>query len=371
MSYDGIEDKDLPLKLRMMNLLWNLGWFVRPNVKLYRYHEGRRSKDTFTDIDVLAIKFLPLQDTMTSVTSAKSGKESDSAQLFWLSGVKSYFNASIAYYVRTKASLLKSKMLCEKLGIIALNEDNLALLEERFSVKPETSQYFSIENYKRIATYFLELKEKKLSLYNYVTEKFWIDPINCQFLRVITAIKDITKLDLSANSKLFFKYYLTSLMSLPLYRLSHLLIRIPTNMIENEFRTALMGGDLAREEKQKIIKSSKEFMNELIKTAKISTISTGDIEALFEKMSEVEHLKDISDLLINMVQNYNYSAYVPRMLDTLVYQTVEKPNLVPDIRFVTLPDLQKPHWEFTAKLTKDILIFVQRIGGFERAEIKI
>ena len=81
MSYDGLEEKDLPLKLRIMNLLWNLGWSVKPNVKLYQYREGRRTSTQFTDIDVLAIKLLPLQNPLIAVCSAKSGKEIDSSDI--------------------------------------------------------------------------------------------------------------------------------------------------------------------------------------------------------------------------------------------------------------------------------------------------
>jgi len=371
MSYSGLGDKDLPLKLRMMNLLWNLGWFVRPNVKLYQYQEGKRTNVEFTDIDVLAIKTLPLQDPITAICSAKSGKESDSAQIFWLAGVKSYFGASFAYYIRSKASLLRAKALCEKLNIIALNEEQLSILEERFSVKPQTSQMFSFEIYKQIHKYFIELKEKKTSLYNYITEKFWIDPMNNQLLRVITAIRDVTTLDLNANCKIYMKYYLTSLLALPLYRFSHLLIRIPTNMIRTEFDTALMGGDLARTEKEKILRAYKSLLKEFVKSAKLPEKLAANGDAFFEQLFELDYSKDLSDLLINMVEHYNHSIYTPRMLDVLSYQVAKKPNSIPDIQYATLPDLPKNQWEYTAKLTKDILIFIQRIGGFERSEIRI
>lgn len=221
MSYDGLEDKDLPLKLRLMDLLWNLGWFVRPNVKVFRYQEGRRTKDQFTDIDVLAIKFLLLQDQIIAVSSAKSGKESDTAELFWLSGVKSYFGASFAYYIRPRANTLKTKALCDRLGIIALNDEQLSLLEQRFSVRTEGSQYFSTDTYRKINKCFTELKTIRPSLYNYITEKFWIDPMNNQLLRIITGIRDVNKFSFSSESKLFMKYYLTSLIALPIYRFAH------------------------------------------------------------------------------------------------------------------------------------------------------
>lgn len=371
MSFDGLRDKDLPLKLRMMDLLWNLGWFVRPNVKLYQYREGKRTNVQFTDIDVLAIKILPLQNPITAICSAKSGYESDSSQIFWLAGVKSYFGASFAYYLRSKASLLRAKPLCERLNIIALNEEQLSIIEERFSVKPRTSRFFNSKIYKQINQYFSGLKDKKRSLYNYVTERFWIDPPNNQLLRTITAIRDVKTLGLDPDCQLFMKYYLTALLTLPLFQLAHLLIRIPTNMIKTEFDTALMGGEIARLEKEKILGACKSFIKELIREARLPSevIKNGDTS--LDQLFELDYSGDLSDLLIRIVEQYNQSIYMPRMVDVLCYQIAGKPLSKPNIQYASVPDLPKDQWEYAAKLTKDVLIFVQRIGGFERSEINI
>jgi hypothetical protein len=370
-SYDGLEDKDLPLKLRFMSLLWNIGWYVRPNVKVFRYQEGRRTKDQFTDIDVLAVKFLPMQDQIVAVSSAKSGKESDPAELYWLAGVKSYFGASLAYYIRPQANLLKTKAICDKLGIIALNEEQLGLLEQRFSVRIEDSEFFCMDSYRKISKFFEELKELRPSLYNYITEKFWTDPMNNQLLRVITGTRDLSKLNLSNECKLFMKYYFASLLALPLYRLTHQLVRVPGNMVESELATALMGGELARGEKERIIEACKSFVYEFAESVKLPQASNASIDSMFRQVSQLEYFKDILDLLTKMVLNYKYSVYVPRMLDALSFHLVKKPGLVPDIRFVTLPDIHKDEWEQTAMLTKDILIFSQRVGGLEKTEMRL
>jgi len=371
MSFDGLHDKDLPLKLRMMNLLWNLGWSVRPNIKLYQYREGKRTSIQFTDIDVLAIKILPLQNPITAICSAKSGQESDSSQIFWLAGVKSYFGASFAYYLRSKAGLLKAKPLCEKLNIIALNEKQLRIIEERFSIDPKISQFFNFGIYKQINQFFLELKDKRRSLYNYITERFWIDPPNNQLLRIITAIRDINTLSLSSDCKIYMKYYLTSLLALPLFQVSHLLVRIPANMIKTELDTALMGGELAQLEKEKILEACKLFVKELIKEAKLPSEVVKNGDAFLDQLFKLDYFGDLSDLLISMVEQYNQSIYMPRLIDVLSYQIARKPLSIPDIQYATLPDLPKSQWEYAAKLTKDILIFVQRIDGFEKTEIKI
>jgi hypothetical protein len=368
MSYDGLEDKDLPLKLRLMSLLWNLGWTVRPNVKLIRYQEGKRTKDQFTDIDVLAIKFLPLQDQIVAVSSAKSGKESDSSELFWLSGVKSYFGASLAYYIRPQANTLKTRALCDRLGIIALNEEQLALLEQRFSL-PQDYGYFSINMYQEINKCFTELKDAKPGLYWYITEKFWTDPIHNQLLRSITAIKDINKLDLSVQTKIVLKYYLIALSALPIYRLAHQLVSIPEKMIGEEVKTCLMGGETARGDKEQIIKSFK-YVYDLALT-KNPGIASPEFDSVFSDIFRLDFFKDLLDLLIRVIENYRYAIYTSRMVDVLVFQVLKKPEVIPDLRLVSLPDLRKEDWETAAKLAKDLLIFYQRIGAMEKTEIKL
>jgi len=84
-GFDGMADKDFDLKLKIMQLFWRQGSFVRPNIKLYDYISGKRAR-LITDIDVIAIKPIHFQPHLISICSAKSGKESDKAQMFWLSG---------------------------------------------------------------------------------------------------------------------------------------------------------------------------------------------------------------------------------------------------------------------------------------------
>src|SRR2546426_9533349 len=191
MSYESLEDKDLELKLRLMNLLWNLGWFVRPNVKLRRYQEGKRTTGMHTDIDVLAIRFLALQSPLTAVCSAKSGKESDAEQIFWLAGVRSYLGANSAYYVRTFASLRDARALCQKLDIISLNDEQLRTMEQRLSLIPGSTYPYDGNFYREVHGYMEEIKRQNVKLYNYITERYWIDPINNQILRITTAIVDL------------------------------------------------------------------------------------------------------------------------------------------------------------------------------------
>lgn len=366
MSYDGLQDKDLPLKLRLMNLLWNVGWFVRPNVKIARYHEGKRTNDQYTDIDVLAIRLLPFNDPIVAVSSAKSGKESDSAELFWLSGVKSYFGATSAYYIRSKASLAKNKSICDQLGIIAFNDEQIGIIEKRFA----KDYFYDMNSYTIINSFFVELKDKKSALYTYLTEKFWIDPTNYQLLRGITALRDLNKSDFSPKSKMFLKYYTISLLTLPLFKLAHHLTPVPTFVFQPELETALMGGEQARADKERVIDACRIFALQIAETSKNPDISSKTIDSMFTKISKLDYSQDLMDLMVRMVQGYKYAQYMPRMMDKLTAQLLKK-QTAPDIKLVTLPDLRKEDWEDAAKLAKDILVFAERIGGLDKNELQL
>jgi hypothetical protein len=355
MSYESLEDKDLELKNRMMNLLWNLGWFARPNVKLQRYQEGKRTTGLHTDIDVLAVRLLPLQNPITAVCSAKSGKESDSEQIFWLAGVRSYFGANSAYYVRTHASLRDAKTLCQKLDIISLNDEQLQIMEQRLSLNP-SSYPFDLEFYGRVHGFMEELKKAKVGLYNYISEKYWIDPFNNQLLRIVTAIHDVSQLTLTHECSIFVKYYLSTLLALPLQRMGHLLLTTPQNLLKTELETALMGGELARLDKERTF--------QIVEKALADSKKTIDLNAQLRKLAD-----ELYDVVLSMIDHYEQSVYIPRFLDALTHQLAKGLEATPRVEKVALPDLSQNDWKYAAKLARDVLLFMERIGGMAKSEI--
>jgi hypothetical protein len=369
MSFSGVQDKDLPIKLRMMNFFWNQGWYVRPNVHLFRYLEGKRTNDEYTDIDVLAIRLLPLLAPTTAICSAKSGQASDTRELFWLSGVKSYFDASVAYYVRTTASLIKARALCEKLGIVPLNDTQLRVLESRFAQDGRGATLITPTTFRQIGDYLSELKSKKAALYNYVTERYWIEPPSSQVLRLLTAFVDVDELSLAHEPKLFMKYYLTSLFTLTLYRLAHSLVAVPTDRLRSEVETAIMGGEISRSEKEKIFASIKSYLEKIAESHNLSSeLIAGGLD-LREEIKQ--YSGNIYDAALPLIEDFKRAAYVPRMVDALTYELAKKPGMVPPMETVTLPDLQKEDWAGVGKLAKNVFVIIQRMNGFSRAEIPV
>ena len=370
MSYHGVNDKDLGLKLRLMNILWTQGWFVRPNVQLYRYQEGKRTSDQYTDIDVLAIKLFTFQNPVVAVCSAKSGKESDSEQVYWLAGVKSYFGASIAFYVRAKASLTRAKSLCQKLDIVPLNDEQLKVLEQRFGINSSSLQSnFTEKIFLQMSSHFDQLKEKKPAIYNYISERYWIEPPSNQLLSVLTVLRDLRVLTLTDDCRLFMKYYLASLLALPIFEVAHSLISTPASTLRGELQTAIMGGEMARRDKEKVLSAVKSFLEDVARKRGLlgASITNGiDFETSIQDMT-----RDLYDIVLAMVEHYNQAVYVPRLVDALMYQAARKQRDVPRLEDVTLPDITQSDWKHVAKLTRDFLLFMQRIGVFDRSDISI
>jgi hypothetical protein len=54
------------------------------------------------------------------------------------------------------------------------------------------------------------------------------------------------------------------------------------------------------------------------------------------------------------------------MLDALTHQVVKRYEAIPSIGCTLLPDLSQNDWKYAAKLSKDVLIFMQRIGGLSK-----
>lgn len=369
MSYDGINERDLPLKLRMMHLLWHLGWFVRPNVKLQMYYEGTRTPELFTDLDVIAVFIRPLDDPLRVICSAKSGKESDSAQIFWLAGLKSYFGADTAYYVRSKADLRKARILCDRLKIIPLNEEQLKAIESRiFPSKYETLFMFTEEAYKKVNLYFEELKKAKKELHGYVTERYWIDDKNLQLMRIVTGIRELSKLPLTDEARLFLKYYMASLLALPILHITQRFATTPHSLFKGELDTMLKGGEIARTEKEKMIREVKGLLQEFLKHTNLSNDMLYKGVDL-DKMFRLDYFDELLELLSRLVENYSKSIHVPRMMDVLAFEILRTNNLASAFQNASLPGLAEEERDFALKLARDVLIFLLRIEAFTKSDI--
>ncbi len=157
-------DKDAILKLRMRRLLFKQGYWSPMEVDLSEYDEDSK-RYSLTDLDVLGIKYDGILNKSTIIADCKTSvKISDAERLFWLNGVKSFFSANDAYYVRT-TSKKHVKYLAPKLNIKIIEAKTLDNLERSFGIEKELGELVDLDLYTTLRDYLI-LSKNKASLTN-------------------------------------------------------------------------------------------------------------------------------------------------------------------------------------------------------------
>jgi len=373
MSYNGIRDADLDLKLKVMNFLWHQGYISRPCIKLYHYVGGERTSKTFTDIDVLGIKFDTSNKPIKLVCSAKSGRESDPQQIFILAGIKLYFNAQHAIYIRDKASILGVSELSKKLDIQSFNTNELVRMGMNIGVDFDNIRYInSKDNY--IITYdlFRQLKKELPHVYNYISERYWIDLPNYSTLRSITCINELNESKLNDNVKLFFIFYCISLFLISIIQIINKLNPIPNTLFITALETELLGGEYSETEKKKIIEKITSLMTQYTKYLLTKVTIPLDKIADFSHLLEIPNFNEISNLIIRLREKSYILQYVPQIFDVIIFEIVQKrlTEIDQNILYTTREFTKKEKIDL-GKIIKDTLIFFERIKIFNRDQIKI
>jgi hypothetical protein len=91
---------------------------------------------------------------------------------------------------------------------------------------------------------------------------------------------------------------------------------------------------------------------------------TIDLNAQLRKLAD-----ELYDVVLSMIDHYEQSVYIPRFLDALTHQLAKGLEATPRVEKVALPDLSQNDWKYAAKLARDVLLFMERIGGMAKSEI--
>ena len=130
-------DLDLELKLRFRRILFHERFWSPIEVELSQYESGAESmkRRSLTDLDVLGIRYDSLFTPFKVVADCKTGRNvSDVNRLFWLKGIKDYFGADEAYYIRPVLNA-QTRTIAPKLGLRTLDGARLSGLEETLRVR--------------------------------------------------------------------------------------------------------------------------------------------------------------------------------------------------------------------------------------------
>jgi hypothetical protein len=130
-----VSELDFNQKLEMRRAFWAMGASTRIDVKLSALvkadSKNRTGSEDMTDLDVLAVEYVPMAGIVTSVADCKTGKSRATERVFWLRGVSDLFGARAAYLSRDAELPSAARQLALRLGISAMNgEDRRAFLEQ-------------------------------------------------------------------------------------------------------------------------------------------------------------------------------------------------------------------------------------------------
>lgn len=350
------QEKDLELKLRLMKLLWNMGYFVRKNVVVTELGENFGS---YTDIDVMGIKIDEEFNTEFLICDCKSGQQGKTKErLFWLNGLMNYLGASKGIFLRTKMNPMKYQSVANKLNITILSENELNELEKVYGV--HESEYFGSfdQNQPSMENSFRTLKKIALRIHNYIKTDYWIDSPTYQIHTLMRCCKNLKKLSsLPDQVSSFAILYSLSELSISLIRFSKKIITIPKEYRRDSIVKELQGGKLEYKERKELLGTFYDFMTKEIHDrykSKYPISKPEFIDGLFNP----PYTKYLVDLIERICSNPKGFFNVPKILDCLAHNYILK-DKVTDLEKI-LGALSKTEHESIQKAITDFFFFSKR-----------
>jgi len=347
-------EKDLGLKLKMMRLLWSLGYDVRKNVGLQELWYDNKTR--YTDIDVLGFKMDQELVPHFVLCDCKSGATEETRQrLFWLSGVMKYFGVQRAYFVRAKMMSSKYFALADTLGISLISEEQLANLEKAYSVRDAVFGPFSSEH--ATADQILRLLKKVPRAYEYVQNGYWEEPPQKQIVSIISCFRGLNDIpDLKPEEALFLQSYLLSFLAFSILRFSQQTLVISPIERNDFIKLALLGGKIEYEEKKVLMGGFYAFMTSEIEQryhARFPVSSTQFRDGL---------VPDFAKYLVDMVNRICERPTIyfgsHRILSLLAFDSIlSKKQTLEEFLKIGLPDINTSELLFAAS---DFVVFIER-----------
>ena len=313
-------ENDFELKIRFMRYLWSTGHFVRRNVELPNLDANRPGK-TYTDIDVVGIKFDKLFYPSIVVADCKTGKTGKYERFFWLSGVMNYFQSNQAFYIRNKINETEYSEISEKLGIRPLSLTQIENLEKTYNIDPADYYGPFSQDQKKVYEAFMKLRKQKGLVSEYLSSRFWGSPPNEQIVNLMVCFRDINNLsDMDEKSKNFLLISTLSLLSIALLNFNRNILYIPNKGKENYIKESLLGGRTSTKEKEMLLNGFYDFMMQEIqkKYKKKHPLSR---KAFIDGLVP-PYAKYLYELIIRMQNNPINSVEMPRILDYIGYNII-------------------------------------------------
>jgi hypothetical protein len=257
-------NKDQGLKLRIRRILWAQGYHCPVEVDLshFEYEDSTADlkRSSFTDIDVLAIKFEPDLRRRVVVADCKSGHESEPSRLFWLKGVMAFFGAHEALLVKPSVRS-PARALAPRLGLRIVDSKALEMLEQAIKVET-TPQSFIDSSLDDLARSLWGITVKANSkptdsqlrikrTYQYLQYLYWMIDDYRNIQTIIDRFSDVAKdLEFKEKPAKYLCYIGLQRFALSLLNMASEVAARDVGSIERQCKIYLFGGSLALRERE-------------------------------------------------------------------------------------------------------------------------
>ena len=357
-----MSNEEFRLKLRFMRLLWNNGYFVRHEVPVFNPSFVTEIQD-MTDIDVYGIKLDSTFSKELAFCECKTGKNvSTYDRLFWLSGLKKYFNVSKAYLLKSDLNEEKYMDIAHLLEVMPLSKRSLEKVEQLYNINPDKYWgYFDQSKLNKGEAIFLSLKKLDKNLHFFLKYKYWNYGAHEKVKKLINAIKDVNKNypSLKEDTYNFLLMYILTLLSLAILDCCKKAYLIPKERRTQYVVNWLRGGKGSIDEMENIAAAFYDFMKSEFK--KKCNYKYGINKKSFVGiLSSRPYFNDLVDLIERFCNNPEAAILVPKLLDLVNYEKILGGKKT-DLKLI--PELENCSDEFREiciKLTKNIFIFIRR-----------
>ena len=348
-------DQDATLKLRIIRILYTQGYWSPLEVELSEYNldELGVKRYSLTDLDVLGIRFDYNFSQTKVIADCKSGRNiSDVERLFWLNGVKAYFNAHEGYFVHPRIKS-HAKTIALKLGLRAVDELALSNLEKSLGIEESLLPMCNLQSYQEISNLWgikIEKGTKPSSeellikkAFSYLSYNYWYTEQYRNTFSIIQRFNDIAHLLSSSNpSHLLLCYVGVERFTHSLLEAAKYIISYGLEDISQAARIYFYGGILS-------LRDREQFFRLLKKT-------TGTREEL-----EPAYWAEIIELLWRLIKHPKESVDILRHLFAAYLFCVHLKQ--PDLSQAGLGEKNTG----TIVLTKDCALTFAKIAGFSPA----
>lgn len=349
-------DKDNPLKERTARILFSQGHLCRFNVDVVSL--GRNdAKNTYTDVDVLGVRFDELLRPELVVVECKTGASASTRdRMFWLQGVKERYHAKRGMFIREQVDPSPYIHDYTDLGLSIMSAETLRAYEEANATAalegvppvPTGSVVASAAELGKLKTFNRDYQR-------YLTALYWNQPVGAQIEALMQILRNLPSGELE-----FARLTILAQLSVSMADLVGRVMQYPPNKWLDATRLS-MSGALDLQAQEKIMASVHAFVSQEIKSQ--TKQNWGVTKEAFVRALDPKALPDLVDL-VQRLQKNPATRYLGQVFDIIAYS--EHIANVP-VNFSWYPWLKELD-EAAKRGVQDMLAFLERAGSLKPAD---